>query len=107
MRSCKVFFLPVAVDLYTGDDEVPRHPALRMLANSEQFLTSRYRCCSFLLNNLPSGVGRQFQSVHVLRSCSGHNLNDRLCDDELPLLIDVGCRHLQSAAHHDGEGAAV
>jgi hypothetical protein len=44
-----VYFLPVAVDLWTGDGEVPTHPALRMVANSEQFLTSRYRCRSWLL----------------------------------------------------------
>ena len=45
---CQVYFLPVAVDLWTGDGEVPMHPALRMVANSEQFLTSRYRCQSWL-----------------------------------------------------------
>jgi tRNA (guanine10-N2)-methyltransferase len=36
-----VYFLPAAPEVYR-DDEVPRHPALALVANSEQVLSSRY-----------------------------------------------------------------
>ena len=36
-----VYFLPAAPEVYK-EEEVPRHPALRLVANSEQVLTTRY-----------------------------------------------------------------
>ncbi len=39
----QVYFLPVAADMWDGDADVPGHPALRTVADSEQYLTSRYR----------------------------------------------------------------
>jgi tRNA (guanine10-N2)-methyltransferase len=36
-----VYFLPAAPAVYS-EEEVPRHPALTLVANSEQVLSSRY-----------------------------------------------------------------
>lgn len=36
-----MYFLPAAPEVY-NEAEVPRHPALRLVANSEQVLSSRY-----------------------------------------------------------------
>lgn len=36
-----VYFLPTAPEVYR-EEEVPRHPALRQVSNSEQVLTARY-----------------------------------------------------------------
>ena len=36
-----VYFLPAAPEVYR-EEEVPRHPALRLVANSEQVLNARY-----------------------------------------------------------------
>jgi len=42
--TLQVYFLPVAADMWDGGADVPGHPALSAVADSEQYLTSRYRC---------------------------------------------------------------
>ncbi len=57
-----VYFLPAAPEVYR-EEEVPRHPALRLVANSEQVLTARYSRRLITLEKVPAlyTPGRHYQ----------------------------------------------
>ena len=70
----------MAVELWQGDDDVPTHPALSVLADSEQYLTSRYRCDLARVAHEPDGWSRTLRSSLMRLDPINHlNPSERTC----------------------------
>lgn len=91
-----VYFMPAAPEVYR-EEEIPRHPALRRIANSEQVLSTKFSRRLITMEKASLLFTGCFKIKHVVSESSLKFFRVYICGP---------VHQMQQAPHHHGEGEA-